>query len=200
MLKRIINKLSRPLLLNMKMRKYGSIWRYKKVLLTKQHVNAREIEIYDSFFKPFGSWIGYNSEISATPCFPHGLYGIFISGAAKIGKNCVIFQQVTIGSNTLIGNEGFGAPVIGDNVYIGAGAKIIGNVVIGNNCRIGANAVVYKNMPDNSVAVQAPTRLIEKTALDNRFFSKRNNQWHYYQDEQWLPANSSDVALLSGEE
>lgn len=106
------------------------------------------------------SWIGYNSEIVEKPVFPHDIIGIFISGDAKIGKGAVIFQHVTIGSNTLPGSKSKGAPQIGDNVFIGAGAKIIGNVRIGNNCKVGAGTVVTIDLPDNSVAVMNHPRII----------------------------------------
>ena len=56
-----------------------------------------------------------------------------MSYMAKIGKNCTIFHQVTIGSNTLEGSKHYGAPTIGDNCFIGAGAKIIGKVKVGDN-------------------------------------------------------------------
>ena len=86
------------------------------------------------------------------------------------GENCVIFQQVTIGSNTLPDSQRPGAPVIGDNVYIGAGVKIIGGVKVGNNVRIGANAVIFTDVPDNCVAVVNGVRTIHKSEpLDNRF-------------------------------
>ncbi len=110
-----------------------------------------------------------DAQIPYDPCFPHGVLGVFISNGAKLGRDCVIFQQVTIGSNTLSDSVGAGAPTLGDRVYIGAGAKIIGNITIGDNCRIGANAVVYQDMPPNSVAVCAPTRIIQKECLDNRY-------------------------------
>src|SRR5699024_11656176 len=97
---------------------------------------------------------------ASEPFFPHGITGIFISQGAKIGKDAVIFQQVTIGSNTLKGSKSYGAPVIGDNCYIGAGAKIIGGIKIGDNVRIGANAVVVKDVPDNAVVVNQPGRVI----------------------------------------
>lgn len=83
---------------------------------------------------------------------------IFISSQAVIGDNCNISQGVTIG----VSNRGdnIGAPVIGDRVYIGPGVKIFGKVTIGNDVAIGANAVVTKDIPDNSVAVGIPARVI----------------------------------------
>ena len=110
------------------------------------------------------------TQIDGMPTFPHGLTGIFISNGAKIGKNCVIFHQVTIGSNTLPDSRGKGAPVIGDNVFIGCGAKIIGNVRIGNNVRIGANCVVTQDIPDNATVVLEKPRIIVHTEpKDNRY-------------------------------
>ena len=118
----------------------------------------------------FNAFIPISTKIEGVPIFPHGLNGIFISSGAVIGKDCVIFHQVTIGSNTLPDSKGQGAPTIGNNVYIGAGAKIIGNVIIGNNVRIGANCVVTKDVPDNTTVVSAPIRLISKDEpMDNRF-------------------------------
>ena len=90
---------------------------------------------------------------------PHGFYGIFISQRAKVGEGCVIYQQVTIGSNDLQNSPG-GAPTIGNNCLIGAGAKIIGNVNIGNNVRIGANTIVVDDVPDNSTVVMNKPRVI----------------------------------------
>lgn len=116
------------------------------------------------------SFFPLSAKVESMPTFPHGINGIFISAGAVIGKDCVIFHQVTIGSNTLSDSKGQGAPVIGNNVYIGAGAKIIGNVVVGNNVRIGANCVVTKDVPDNTTVVSAPVRYISKTEpMDNRF-------------------------------
>jgi len=79
-----------------------------------------------------------------------------------------------------------GAPKIGDNCYIGAGAKIIGNIVVGNNVRIGANAVVVEDIPDNSVVVMEKPRIIQKEEiLDNRFFSWVNGKRVYWENEEW---------------
>ena len=109
-------------------------------------------------------------EFEDIPTFPNGLSGVFISTGAKIGKRCVIFHQVTIGSNTLKESRGFGAPTIGDNVYIGCGAKIIGNVKIGNNVRIGANCVVTNDVEDNTTVVFGKNRYIKKEILQNNEF------------------------------
>lgn len=84
--------------------------------------------------------------------------GIVISSKAVIGNNCNISQGVTIG---IAGKgENRGCPIIGNNVYIGAGAKIIGKITIGNNVAIGANAVVTKDIPDNAVVGGIPAKII----------------------------------------
>lgn len=106
---------------------------------------------------------------------PHQFYGIFISQGTVIGKGCTIFQQVTIGSNTLADSDKNGSPKIGDNVYIGAGAKIIGNITVGNNVRIGANCVVFTDIPDNASVVLQKPRIIEHSdSRDNTFHHPEN--------------------------
>lgn len=85
-----------------------------------------------------------------------GHYGtIFVR--ATIGENCSIAQGVTMGSKGAGKSDGW--PTIGDNVYIGSGAKIIGNITIGNNVIIGANCVVLRDIPDNSLAVGVPAKV-----------------------------------------
>jgi serine O-acetyltransferase len=79
--------------------------------------------------------------------------GIIISGYAKFGANCRIRNGVVVGLKNVAEPI---APVIGDNVDIGAGAKVLGAIRIGNNVRIGANAVVLCDVPDDHVAVGVP--------------------------------------------
>ena len=147
------------------------------------------IAVYDIRLSKKGSWISYSSTFKDTPIFPHGLYGIFVSGGGKIGFNCVIYQQVTIGSNTLKGNSHFGSPTIGDNVLIGAGAKIIGKVIVGNNVRIGANAVVARDVPDNCVVVSNGRVIQKEELLDNRFYTMQNGKWGYYNNGLFMVDN-----------
>jgi serine acetyltransferase len=189
MISQIFRLLFLPIVTGVCVKKYGGIWGLKSRLNQDGNPNKILLNCYEKYLSKSGSWIGFNSRFAGLPCFPHGLYGIFISGGAKIGRNVVIFQQVTIGSNTLNDSIKAGSPTIGDNVYIGAGAKIIGNISIGDNCRIGANAVVYEDMPPNSVAVQSPTRIIQKSNLDNRFYSMNNSGWVFYRDGNWVEDN-----------
>lgn len=87
--------------------------------------------------------------------FQHGFSTIV--AAEKIGHNCKIYQQVTIGSNHLLQ-----APTIGNNVEICCGAKIIGGVHIGDNVLVGANAVVVNDIPSNSIVGGIPAHFIKK--------------------------------------
>lgn len=81
---------------------------------------------------------------------PH-LMGIVIAGDVTIGENCTILHQVTIGVDDT--KQGCQTPIIGNDVYIGAGAKIIGNVIVGDHVIIGANAVITKDIPANATVV-----------------------------------------------
>ena len=90
-------------------------------------------------------------------CFSH--YGaVAINASAIIGSNCLILQGVTIGEVRREG-ESF-VPIIGNNVVIFAGAKIIGDVKIGNNVVVGANAVVTHDVCSNAVVAGIPARVI----------------------------------------
>ncbi len=79
--------------------------------------------------------------------------GIIVSGFAKLGNNCRIRDGVVIGLRRIDDKR---APVLGDNVDVGSGAKLLGAIRIGNNVLIGANAVVLCDVPDNCIAVGVP--------------------------------------------
>jgi len=83
--------------------------------------------------------------------------GVYIK--AKIGENCTVAQQVVIGHKG--GFSGGGVPLLGDNVFVGTGAKIIGEVRVGNNVKIGANAVVTKDISDNATVVGVPAKVVK---------------------------------------
>ena len=83
---------------------------------------------------------------------PHP-YGIVIHSQSKIGCDVVIFHQVTLGQKNLAVGENVMAPIIGDRVKIGAGARILGAIVIGDDAIIGANAVVTKDVPAGATVV-----------------------------------------------
>lgn len=83
---------------------------------------------------------------------------IVINPKTVIGENCSLRHGVTIGNR----KSNDDCPVIGNNCNIGAGAKILGNIKIGDNVSIGANAVVLSDVPDNSIAVGIPARIISK--------------------------------------
>ena len=89
--------------------------------------------------------------------------GVVIGETTIIGDDVLIYQQVTLGG---IGSEhGKRHPTIGNNVIIGAGAKVLGNIEIGNNVRIGAGSVVIDNVPDNSTVVGIPGRVVHQKIM-----------------------------------
>lgn len=147
--------------------RFGDYWALKEHLQARPSPLLRQA--YEKYFMGYGSYVGVDSKIAGRPYFPHGCVGVFISNDAVIGRDAVIFQQVTIGSNTLPDSKRPGSPVIGDGVYLGAGAKVIGGITVGDCCRVGANAVVVRDLLPHSVAVCAPTQIIQKAGLDNTF-------------------------------
>lgn len=100
--------------------------------------------------------IATTATIGEGTLFVHYGIGVVIGGEAKIGRNVRILQNVTLGDN---GSQP-GMPTIEDDVYIGAGAKIIGPVTIGRGAVIGANSVVTKDIPAGSIAAGIPARII----------------------------------------
>lgn len=84
---------------------------------------------------------------------------IIVSGYARFGDNCIIRNGVTVGLRQL---EHVAAPRIGNNVNIGAGAKILGDISIGDDVDIGANAVVIQDVPPHSIAVGIPAKIFPK--------------------------------------
>ena len=90
--------------------------------------------------------------------------GVVIGETSIIGDDVLVYQQVTLGGT---GKEhGKRHPTVGNNVVIGAGAKILGNIEIGDNVRIGAGSVVIDNVPENSTVVGVPGRVTHRSVID----------------------------------
>jgi serine O-acetyltransferase len=132
--------------------RYGR-WRYRirPALLRKPfsllyHVLFKLVQILTGVELPCEVEVGRNFVIDH-------FGGIVVSGYARFGDNCRIRNGVVVGLKNV---DDPCAPIIGDNVDIGAGAKLLGPIRIGNNVNIGANAVVLVDVPDDSLAVGVP--------------------------------------------
>ena len=106
----------------------------------------------------FNSVVPYTAEIGSETKFAYGGIGCVVHSRAVIGDRVIIGQNSTIGRS--LDPEDF--PSIGNDVYISAGARIIGRIHVGNNVIIGANAVVNKDVEDNSIVAGVPARVIRK--------------------------------------
>jgi len=92
----------------------------------------------------------------------HGM-GVVIGETAILGDYCLIYQGVTLGGT---GKEkGKRHPTLGENVVVGAGAKVLGNILIGNNVRIGAGSVVLKDVPSDCTVVGIPGRVVYRSGV-----------------------------------
>ncbi len=90
----------------------------------------------------------------------HGM-GVVIGETSEIGRNVTLYHGVTLGGVSL--EKGKRHPTLEDDVVVGAGAKVLGNIVIGRSSRIGANAVVVKSVPPNSVVVGVPGQVVQRS-------------------------------------
>lgn len=113
-------------------------------------------------FLLFNSVVPCTSEIGKQSKCAYGGIGVVIHGRAVIGERVVIGQNTTIGRSLDPG----GVPRIGNDVYISAGARIVGDIKVGNNVIIGANAVVTHDVEDNCIVAGVPARLIRKLDVD----------------------------------
>ena len=106
----------------------------------------------------FTASVPYTATIGSNASFNNYGMGVVIHRHTVIGNNCEIAHHVTIG-----GRGGYASvPVIGNDVFIGAGAKILGPIKIGDGATIGANAVVLHDVPPHSVAVGIPARVVKE--------------------------------------
>lgn len=124
-------------------RKYYTIAR----IISQRARNKTGIEIHP------GATIGRGLFID------HGM-GVVIGETAVIGDNCLLYQGVTLGGTGK--DKGKRHPTLGNNVLVGAGAKVLGPFTVGNNVKIAANAVVLNAIPDDCTAVGVPARIVRR--------------------------------------
>jgi len=107
-------------------------------------------------FLLFNSVVPYTTKIGKGSKFAYGGIGVVLHSRAVIGSRVIIGQGVTVGRK-LSPN---GVPTIGNDVYISAGARVLGEIVVGDNVIIGANSVVVSDVPPNCIVAGAPAKVI----------------------------------------
>ncbi len=130
----------------------------------QHHLKYLAIITQRLIFLLFGSVIPCSTQIGKGTVLAHGSLGNVFHPNAKIGERVLIAHHVTIGGKS---NRSDGVPVIGNYVYVGAGAQILGNIHIGDDSLIGANAVVISSIPAGSLAVGIPAQ-IKKSGIRAR--------------------------------
>jgi serine O-acetyltransferase len=141
-----------------------AIWTYRLAHLLwklKLRILSRMVSNYAKFWTAIEIHPG--AQIGKRLVIDHGV-GVVIGETAIVGDDVLIYHGVTLGGKTLDPVKRH--PTVGNNVIIGAGAKLIGNITIGDNCAIGSNAVVTKDMPNGTVAVGVNARLLPLVGED----------------------------------
>ena len=126
----------------------------------KHYFSARAISQTARFFT--GIEIHPGAKIGRGMVIDHGM-GVVIGETTEIGDNCTIYQGVTLGGTGK--DVGKRHPTLGNNVMVGAGAKVLGPFTIGDNTKIAANAVVLEEMPENCTAVGIPAKIVRREGV-----------------------------------
>ena len=126
----------------------------------KCYLGARAVSQVSRFIT--GIEIHPGAKIGKGLVIDHGM-GVVIGETAEIGDNCTIYQGVTLGGTGK--DVGKRHPTLGNNVLVGAGAKVLGPFKIGDNSKIAANAVVLDEIPDNCTAVGIPAKLVRREGV-----------------------------------
>ncbi|MBR2499839.1 MAG: serine O-acetyltransferase [Clostridia bacterium] len=140
-----------------------SHWLFKKKRYTLARYVSQTIRFWTGIEIHPGAKIGKGLFID------HGM-GVIIGETTEIGDNCTIYQGVTLGGTGK--DVGKRHPTIGNNVLIGAGAKVLGPFKVGDNSKIAANAVVLSEVPENTTCVGVPARIVK---INNRRVSNFDN-------------------------
>tara|TARA_B110000438_G_scaffold303561_1_gene365633 strand:+ start:1453 stop:2046 length:594 start_codon:yes stop_codon:yes gene_type:complete len=151
---------------------FDDIWRFQRTLRKIEYLmNCNKNHFLIMFFKLYyrrqsvklGFDIPYNVFGPGLSIAHYG--GIIVNGGAKVGKNCRIHQGVTIGAAAGTSSD---APMIGDNVFIGPGAVLLGKITIGDDIAIGANAVITKDFLNGGVTLGGiPGKVISSKGAEN---------------------------------
>ena len=137
----------------------------------------------------FGVEIHPGATIGRRFVIDHGM-GIVVGETTIIGDDCQLYQGVTLGGT---GNEtGKRHPTLGNNVTVGTGAKVLGNIHIGNNVKIGGNSVVVKDVPDNCTVVGVPGRIIKRNGC--RVFEE---SFDAKQHREYMPDDAAEQSALN---
>jgi serine O-acetyltransferase len=132
-----------------------------KRLLQQRHVPILPSVLDRACVLFFNVNLGNYTDIGGGLYLPHG--NVVVDGMVSIGRNCVIAPWVTIGTNGTVAG-----PRIGNDVFIGTGAKVLGAIHVGDRVRIGANAVVIEDVPPDTTVVGIPARPVRRSAIGNR--------------------------------
>ena len=107
----------------------------------------------------YGLFVSPSAKIGVGLKLPHPT-GIIVGAGVVIGKNCTIYQHVTIGGKAIGDADRNNYPQVGDDVVLYAGAKVLGGISLGSGSRIGANSVVVRSVPKDGVAAGVPAKLL----------------------------------------
>lgn len=132
------------------------LYRIARALYSK-HIPVLPKVFYRLIYFVNNCHLHYQTEVGDTT-LAYGGVGVVIHKNAVIGRNCVIESNVTIGGRNSIP----AAPVIGDNDFIGTGARILGDVHVGSNSIIGANAVVLHDVPERCSVAGVPAKILHE--------------------------------------
>lgn len=135
------------------------IWKFERLMRKTEYYTNCSTNIFRKIYSKYLQYKYYKTRIRLGFSIPLNVFGpglsiahygtIVVNGNAKIGKNCRIQESTTIGAT----NGSQKAPILGDNIFIGSGARIIGDISIANDIAIGANAVVNKTFTEDGITI-----------------------------------------------
>ncbi|MGH2905876.1 MAG: serine O-acetyltransferase [Solirubrobacterales bacterium] len=132
-------------------------WLYEKNLIFPSQVMDRLTEFFTGAQIPGQTEIGPGFRVY----HPNGLV---ISPCSKLGKNACVHSDVVFGKS--MGDWRIEAPIIGDDVTLGTGVKLLGQITLGSRVMVGANSVVLQDLPDDCIAAGIPAKVLKRTAPD----------------------------------